>query len=261
MDRLPENRKEAFFYCYREHWRALLRLHVRTLLSFLPMLLVLFLKESKLMSLYLAMEEPAPDMVSALYRQMDTLYLLPEAVALTLYAVVAAGSARVLRQILWQDMASLGYEFGSGIRQNGPGFLGVSLFVLLYGFASQWVSAPLLSGLLNVFFWLAVLPVGIWMLLQTLYYRLKFKNKLLNSVIFAIRTLPATLGLLALTVLPFWLGFRFLPLLLVKYIVLPVLALIWVIPGRMLWMLYGSKLFDEWINKNFHPDFYRKGLL
>ena len=46
----------------------------------------------------------------------------------------------------------------------------------------------------------------------------------------------------------------------VKYIVLIVLDLFYIVPLTMCWMLYASHIFDKYINKEHYPQIYRKGM-
>ena len=81
-----------------------------------------------------------------------------------------------------------------------------------------------------------------------------------NSVILMIHSLPETLLLTAVSVLPFYFLSNISPLTLIKYFIILGLALLYIIPITMIWMLYASHIFDKFINKEHFPDYYRRGM-
>ena len=105
-----------------------------------------------------------------------------------------------------------------------------------------------------------ILPVTIWFLLQSIYYNLSVFASIKYAMLLYIKTLPVTLLLLVCTIVPFWLITNLISLLLVKYIVLIVLYLFYIVPLTMCWMLYASHIFDKYINKEHYPQIYRKGM-
>lgn len=57
-----------------------------------------------------------------------------------------------------------------------------------------------------------------------------------------------------------YLGLNLMPLLMVKYLLFIALAIFYVVPLTMCWMLYASHIFDQYINEKHYPSMYRKGM-
>ena len=104
-----------------------------------------------------------------------------------------------------------------------------------------------------------ILPAAVWVLLQNVYYKVSISGSIRNGVLCYLRSLPATLLLLLLTALPPFLVLSFVPVL-VRYPLLLLLAVFWVVPMTMVWLLYASHLFDRTINRETYPEICRRGL-
>ena len=259
-EHLPQTRRAALWGCYRDHFGCMLRLNMICLLLFLPMAVVLYLKESLLVNGYQALGEATAAQINSLYIQLHGWLGLPEAGAFLLFILLFSGVVRVIRQLLWDEPFSFAREFGIGLRQYAMGFLKAVLPAVVFWYVLKWAGTSLMAGILPVILFFAIIPVCVWMLLQTVYYQLRFPESLRNGIILYIRTLPATLLLTAATVLPFWIIFSVAPLELGKYIVLLTLAFVYVILITAVWLLYASHIFDQYINKERYPEIYRKGL-
>lgn len=259
-EHLPQTRRAALWGCYRNHFGCILRLNMICLLLFLPMAVVLYLKESLLVNGYQSLEEATAAQINNLYIQLHGWLGLPEAGAFLLFILLFSGVVRVIRQLLWDEPFSFGGEFGIGLRRCAMGFLTAVLPAVVFWYVLKWAGTSLMTGILSVILLFAIIPVCIWILLQTVYYQLRYVESLRNSVILYIRTLPVTLLLTAATILPFWIVFSFAPLELAKYIILLVLVFVYITPVTMVWLLYASHIFDQYINKEHYPEIYRKGL-
>lgn len=257
---LPETRKDVFWGCCRNHFGCILHLNLRCLLLFLPIVIVLYLKESVLVGAYQSLEGATAAEINELYVQLHGWFGLPEAGTFLLFIALFSGVVRVIRQMLWGEPFSFGVEIGIGLRRSAISFLTAALPAVVFWYVLKWIRTSVLTSVLSAILAFAMIPVSIWMLIQTVYYRLKYAESLRNGVILYIRTLPVTLLLTAATILPFWVAFRFAPLQLVKYIILLVLAFVYITPVTMVWLLYASHIFDQYINADHYPDIYRKGL-
>lgn len=259
-DYLPKTRKEVLHFCFRKHLGSILRLDLLSLLFFLPSLLALVVKESYYMGILQNMENPVTEDVFALGVHTNLIFGVFEAAALLLLLVLMAGATRVIRQLFWQEMYSFGSAFKDGIRYNTGRFLLVGLLLVVPAYVLNCLVPTVPTRLLYWGYLLIYLPICIWTLLQSVYYNQKLWPTVRNSVILMIHTLPETLLLTAVNVLPFYLLSNTAPLTLIKYSILLGLALLYIIPITMIWMLYANHIFDKFINKEHFPEYYHRGM-
>lgn len=176
------------------------------------------------------------------------------------FFLLFSGMARVIRQLLWQEPL-LGWKvFKEGVRQNGGRFVQAILMLALPKALLRCLTPSVAADFLQGFWAVILVPVGVWVLQQAVYYRLSFWDSLKNAGIYYIRFLPMTLFLLLATALPFWLLFRFVHMVLIKYFGLILLMLVYAAPMTMVWLLYASYIFDRSINREHYPRLYRKGM-
>lgn len=259
-DYLPKTRKEVLHFCFRKHLGSILRLDLLSLLAFLPILFALIFKESYYIGILQKLTDASTEDVLALGIQTNLIFGLLEALALLLFIFLLAGAVRVIRQLFWQEMYSFGSAFRDGIRYNTGRFLLVGLFLVLPAFVLNCLVSTVPTRLLYWAYLLIYLPICIWTLLQSAYYEQKLWPSVRNSVILMIHSLPETLLLTAVSVLPFYFLSNISPLTLIKYFIILGLALLYIIPITMIWMLYASHIFDKFINKEHFPDYYRRGM-
>ena len=257
---LPKTRKAMLRLCFRRHLGTILRLDLLSLLLFLPTVLVLAAKESYYAGILQNLKDPATEAVLAIGVHTNLLFGVFEALALLLFLVLLAGAVRVVRQLFWQEMYSFGSVFSDGIRRNTGRFLLVGLLIAFPGYVLNGLAATAVARMLYWVYLLVYLPICIWTLLQSVYYNQKLWPTIRNSAILLIRTLPETLLLTAVSVLPFYFLMNIAPLSLIKYYVLLGLALLYIIPITMIWMLYANHIFDKFINKDHFPEYYRRGM-
>lgn len=257
---LPRNRRSAFFQCLRQNRGVFFGLGVLCLMAFLPRLLLLFIKENYVLSLYQALEEPTDQMIVGLQIHANVLFGVFEAISFLILVTIGAGITRISRQLLWGEYTSFWMEFGKGLRENACHFLLLSIPVALLGWGLSCLEITIISVVLYALFFLIVLPIYAWSLLQTVYYQLPVGNTLKNAIAFYLAAPGKTIIMLCLSVTPVYILFNTAVLQLTKYVVLVILPVVsW---GMLLlgWQLIGSELFDTYINKEHHPEFYRKGL-
>ena len=116
-----------------------------------------------------------------------------------------------------------------------------------------------LLGLLSLLFLsIIIYPILLLVLSETMVYKSTIIECLKNGVIIYFRTLPITLSVAALVMLPSLIQFipsyfiRILAFLGMVILALPFLMLIW--------FLYSCNLFDKYININLFPELVKKGL-
>lgn len=252
----PHNRKQVFFDCYKVRFLLLFELGLLSLLFLLPLLILCLSEDSNLAVLY-SMAETDKELCAAIRR----LYSLVKIPGFAVFGVGVAGIIRLLRQLIWGEGIFFWEDFLLGVKQNGKVY---TLFFLFLGFANSGnvILSTMGFGIPEYVFLavclLLVLPVSIWMLLQTCVYDMKFVEKFRNALRFYILTFPKTLVLLILTLALLSLSLIQVPL--IKYIAILIAVLFLEIPLCMLWLLFACSAFDKYINEKAYPELMNRGM-
>ena len=257
---LPLTRKDMFFDCYKEQFPLILRVGLLCLLFLLPMLLVLFFRDMYIVGALKTLEEQTAEKIQEVYMSANVVFGAMEAVASVLFFVFFSGVAQILRQLCWGEPIFFGDDFKKGLKDNGWRFAVVGIVLSAVGYFVGLMSSSFLFFVVFVMYAAVFVPIGIWILLQSLYYRLSWAKAIKNAALYLVRTLPVTILLLACIALPFWLVMTFISLIGVRYLLLVLLAVFYVVPMALAWILYALQTFDECINKKSFPEMYRKGL-
>lgn len=257
---LPATRRQLFFDCYKEQFSLILRIGLVCLLMFVPIILVWLMRDAYLTNALSALDEQTTESVAAIYLSANAVFGLAELVAFTLFFALFSGVAQIVRQLCWSEPVFFREDFKKGIRENIGSFALVGgaislLKYLIYLMFDSDYFYVLLGFLFAVF-----VPIAAWILLQRLYYRLRLTQVIKNAVLYFINAFPQTLLLLVCTILPFWIVLSFVRLLILRYLLVVVLLLFYVVPIAMAWVLYACHTFDIWLNQRAHSEIYRKGL-
>jgi len=252
-DALPQNRRQQFSDCLREHTDTLLSVGFFLLLFSLP------LSVFRLMADVAASRMTDADAgVLAAFRQITAAAEIP---LWLIFAVGAAGAARVLRQMVWGEAVFFGHDFLRGIRQNAGPFLavfGISGVLQLLNVLTESMFPSVLGYIPAVIFWAILVPVGFYVLSQTVFYTNPFLRCVSNGFSLYIRTAPyvwlfvlaAAVPALTRLVPPLWL--RMLLDVCAGVLWLPLLA--------FAWLLYSASVFDRFVNPANFPQLVGKGL-
>lgn len=257
---LPLTRKDMFFDCYKEQFSLILRVGLLCLLFLLPMLLVLFFRDMYIIGALKTLEEQTAENIQQVYMSANVVFGAMEAVASVIFFVLFSGIAQVLKQLCWGEPIFFGDDFKNGLKDNGWRFTVVGIVLSTVGYFVGLMCSSSLFFVVFVMYAAVFVPIGIWILLQSLYYRLPWTKAIKNAALYLVRTLPVTILLLACITLPFWLVTTFVSLIAVRYMLLAILAVFYAVPVALAWILYALKTFDECINKKYFPEMYRKGL-
>jgi len=184
---------------------------------------------------------------------------VPLSLAVSLFFFLYAGVVRVVRQLVWREPIFFWDDLRNGWKHDACRFALTALFVCAARLAIGLLSGSVVTYLLWGVWVTILLPAALWSLLLTVYYRIGVIGGIRSGLLYHIRTLPVTLGLLLLTALPVFLTVTLAPPLL-RYPLLAVLALLWFVPLTMVWLLYACRLFDRTINRTQYPSVYRRGL-
>ena len=259
-ERLPQTRREAFFFYYRENLGTILNLGLRCAILLVPAIITLWLKESYFDSLLQGLSEVTAEGAASARNSTNALFGIIENIAMMLFVVFLSGTFQVIRQLLWKEILVFKVDYQKGIRRNGGRFLLAALPVGLVDAFLKWSVPSTPTFLLRAIWAVILLPVCAWFMLQTVYYQFRILEGFRNAVILYIRTWPVTLLLLAVTALPFYIGSIAGYLQILKYLALLIVAFVFVVPMTMVWMLYANEIFDKYINQENYPEYYRKGL-
>ena len=259
-DDLPQTKKELFFDCYKNQFWLIFKCGFICLIIALPVLLTMVMCDWYVISAIEGLEDKSAENVLAVTYFSNMTYGAFKAVLFTLFAVLFSGVARVMRQLLWNEPIFFGDDYKNGLKSDALRFCITALIIsaihYVLGLFNNSVVTYIIYGVFAAF----VIPVALWFLLQSIYYKIGVFASLKNALIYYIKTFPVTVLLTACSILPFWLVINFISLIIAKYIVLIILIVFYVIPLVMVWISYASKTFDKYVNKEHYPSIYRKGM-
>lgn len=259
-DDLPQTRKDVFFNCYKERFSVLFKLGLICLALIIPFVVVSLLKELYIASALDALQEQSEQNIASIYFGAELVFGGIKIVCYVIFAVFFSGITQILRQLFWDEPLFFGDDFKNGLKSNSLRF-GVTILILaVIDFLLNLYARNAFKYVLNGIFVSFIFPVAIWYMLQGIYYKAKTLTAIKSAEILYIKNIPATLILVICTILPFWLVESFISFLIVRYIILFVLALFYVVPLTMCWMLYACHTFDKLVNKEQNPEIYRKGM-
>lgn len=259
-DDLPQTKKELFFDCYKNQFWLIFKCGLICLTILLPVLLTMIMSDGYVISAIEALENKSVENIMAVMYSANMIYGALKAVFFTLFAVLYSGVVRIIRQLLWNEPIFFGDDYKNGIKNDALRF-GVTAFIIsavnyALGLFNNSVVTYIIYGVFTAF----IIPIAVWFLLQSIYYKIGVFACLKNAIIYYIKSFPVTVLLTACLFLPFWAVINFISIILVKYIVLILLLVFYAIPLTMIWIAYASKIFDKFVNKEHYPSIYRKGM-
>ena len=260
---LPRSRREQFLDCFKMNYLTLLKCGLMLLLFFAPLLAFSVFMDFYYVSL---MSHAAEEV-----KQTEMIFLLIYSgglIVLSILAIVGlSGIIRVLRNLIWGEGIFFKDDFVDGIKENAPKNI---VFYLIFGVFFElafFVFCIFRENIIALFgiilFALVFLPIYFWIMLLNNTYNSKWGGLLRNGLFFFVKSIGwSMLGILvfllpsALELLLFA-SFGFVWL---KYVIL-VLIIVFVYPIIVLiTILYSTAKFDEYINKDYYPDYFLRGL-
>ena len=255
---MPETRRQVFVECYTEQFSTILQLGFTAFIMTLPVLSAILWRDSSI--LRAATQDDTHEQLIELYKAANFKFGAIIAVAISLSFGLFSGVIRVLRQLVWREPIFYKEDMRIGWTNDLGSFFLISFFAAATSYLLDQLSASILTYMMWGFYVVVILPVMIWMLLQTVYYRVGTLACIRNAVRYYLRTVPQTLLLLLCSALPFWIVLTLIPYSFVKYLVLILLVYFYVIPMMMVWLLYACYIFDDMTNATQYPQIYRRGL-
>ena len=260
-DSLPINRESQFKYLLKYRWKSLLILGGILILFAIPLFASLFIRDLKAISIVTTSEDNNELSTLLINDLFYSVFIIPSFV---IFFIGLAGIYRIVRNYIWGEGVILKLDFFIGIKQNWKHFLlSGLLFILLYYavyLASIFISIPFVRYLPLAFVLLFIHPVILVHLNLTVIYKNTYLMQFKNAFILYLKKVYIYLPLFILLIVVPSLFMIFSIPLLVKYVVLFIFIYLF-IPFYILGIsVYSMHVFDENINKENHPDLYKKGL-
>ena len=257
---LPGDRKALFWDCIHVQFPVILRISLLCAVFMIPYLVAVMVGDSVVYNANYAAESLPQSEVEGLLRGAQLISSGLKVIALALFFIPFSGIVQIVRQLLWQEPLFLWDDFKNGVKNNAITFMLTAFTVALPEFVLSWNQSLDVMNILKGICAVSIVPIGGWIIVQAVYYRLSIFDSLRNSIVFYVKAFPATLLLEVLLIVPFYLVETFVMHLMVRYLLILISAIILIVPLTMVSVLYANNLFDLHINKEHYPQLYRKGL-
>ncbi|HCY51210.1 MAG TPA: hypothetical protein DHU65_00710 [Clostridiales bacterium] len=265
---LPHSRRDVFRDVLKNRWKDLLKLGALLLLFSLPLLVFGAVGEINAANIYAEYKNGAisAETCASEVAASNGAFALIKIIGYIIFSVGIAGSARVLRQIIWDEPLFFFEDFKDGIKIYGGQF---ALAMFLYGLCAY--TAVFFSSATNGILYAIALGLGVFILLPAMFFWLsertvyasRIGENIRNGFMFYVRTLFKSIGMLLLAFLPFTLEYvlEFFGLynFIFKYSYLLICTFLFLPLGIMLWLLYTYSVFDKYINAELFPEILHKG--
>ena len=256
---LPVNRRQMFFDCIKQRFDIIFKCGLILLIFILPLLIVDYWGNLAYADLVSDTEASDVAGTAAAMQQIISLIKIP------CYVILGIGFSaisRILRQLVWAEHIFFFEHLKLGVRQNCKSFL---VIFLIYGilnaintFVSTTFAESFFSGIPPAISLLIFIPVGIYMLSQSIIYNVTFGKSFKNGLTLYLKTAPFVWIFVAL-IFAFSLT-NGIGILLVKIPVHLVIILFVVPMFSIAWILYSFHVFDKYVNPENHPEIIGKGL-
>ena len=267
-DNLPHSRRDVFRDVLKNRWKDLLKVGALLLLFSLPLLVFGAVGEINAANIYAGYKNGAisAETYASEVAASNGAFALIKIIGYIIFSLGIAGSARVLRQIIWDEPLFFSEDFRDGIKIYGGQF---ALAMFLYGLCAY--TAVFFSSAANGILYAIALGLGVFILLPAMFFwlseRTVYANRIgeniRNGFMFYVRTLFKSIGMLLLAFLPFILEYvlEFFGLynFIFKHSYLLICMFLFLPLGIMLWLLYTYSVFDKYINAELFPEILHKG--
>lgn len=255
---LPKTRKELFFDRILHRYNVLFKLGLLMLLFTIPLLLSIVLKDT--IKLSLVSDDGYIDNDSNY--SINIIFSFVDIITFAILSIGLAGSFRIIRLYIWDEIIFLKEDFIKGIKNNAKSFIGFSILVSLINILvnlSINIDAPNFTRYLPFgIFIVLILPIVFISLSFNNVYNVTFFQSIKNSTYLFIKQL--------FIILPFYLLvclnglIYFIPYLLFKYLVIFLFTIFLTPIIIFIWNLCMFYVFDKYINIDQYKNIYKKGL-
>lgn len=262
---LPHNRKEVFFDCLKMRFGTVICIGLLLLASSLPLLCIGIFKDVVTSNIYarFVANEITEIQAEAYLNSLDVFAAILSVVGWVAFSLGLAGAVRIIRQLIWGEPVFFWSDFSQGIKQNAGKYVAIFAIVAVVNLISviciRWLNnVPIVNYIPLVVLIVIVFPIGFYVLAQSAVYDVKFGKSIANGIAFFGKTIWQTLCF-ALIAIAFGL-LRFIPAIIVKYVVIVVCETILLPMYVMAGMLFCCSVFDKYLNANAYPELYDKGV-
>ena len=258
---LPNNRKNQVKHIIKFRWKAFMLLGGVLSLFALPLLASFLIKDLKAISIVTTSGENADLNTLIINDIFYSVFIVPSSV---MFFIGLSGIFRIIRNYLWGEGVIFGSDFFIGIKQNWKhftinGFIFSALFYGLY-LSVVYIDVPFIKYLPLAFCLLFIYPTILVHMNLTVIYKNNYFTQFKNAFILYVKKFYIYFPLfLLLIAIPLVFLFLQIPLI-VKYIVLFVFIYLFITFYFLIFNAFSMSVFDENINKERHPELYKKGL-
>jgi len=259
---LPKNRKQVFCDCYKTRFWLIFKIGLTLLLFSLPSIIGIFvfdLINISINSMYKEAELQRALLMNDLFKVL--------AFGVLFFAVLVGLAAvlRIIRQFVWGEGIYYKDDFVQGVKNNYKYMAISSLIMVIIYFGTMAVFNLFIGSFIAwvalILFVLIILPIYVWMILLINTYSSSFEEYFKNALFFYIKNIFVSILLCVGLILPSLTVLLTYPSLLsLKYILIFILVLLYYPALLMIWVLVSNATFDKYLNKDFYPDYYRKGM-
>ena len=263
---LPHTRRQIFLDLLKNQKRQMVSLSMLLFVFLLPVVVDILIFNSFIIGIPVTDEHYGSTVFSLIF------YMMIIAIPCSMIGFVGlSGLAHVCKNIAWQNPVLYGPEFFVGIKKNWKQSLvfglvwGISLFLLVIGCLfmvrtqpsseQPWVQSIGIGLCIVQFIVLSI--ICIYTLTYGCYYQNTIWQVFRNSFVFFVAKFFKNLGLFVLTI-GLVVGLMFVDFIaqIVIIIVIAFLSSFMMIA----WTLLSHEAFDQYINKDNYPQYYKKGL-
>lgn len=263
---LPHTRTRIFLDLIKTQKRQMISLSMLLFVFLLPLVVDILIFNMYIISVPLDVENYSAIVFSLVF------YMMLIAIPCVMAGFIGlSGLAHVCKIIAWQEPVLSGPEFFSGIKKNFKHALlfgliwGISLFVLVIGVLfmlrtraiveQSWLNGVGIGVCIVQFIVLSI--VCIYSLTYGCYYTNTFRQVFRNSFVFFVAKFFKNLLMFALTT-GLVVGLMFVDFI-AQIVIIIVIAFL---SSYMMiaWTLLSHEGFDQYINKENYPNYYKKGL-
>lgn len=266
---LPHTRKQVFLDLLKHQKRQLVSLSMLTFVFLMPLAVDIILFNQMILGASMSGKDPV--LISSTVFSL-IIYMMIIAIPCVMVGFVGLGGlAHVCKNIVWQEGLIVGPDFFKGIKKNWKHSLiigliwGLSLFLFVAGSfflarAEQGSTTPWVLGIgigLCVVQFIVLSIVCVYSLTYTCYYENKLRQVLKNSFIFLAAKFFKNI-LLFIFSTGLMVGLMFVDF--IAQIVVFAFLVFFIAYFMIAWTLLSHEAFDQYINKDNYPSYYKKGL-
>lgn len=262
----PFDRKEAFINIFKSEFNILVKTSIATFVFALPTIAVILWCAAEMILLGEITSDNALELYSIQARM--NIWLIP---SVAFFSVGAAGSFYIVRRLVWGEDISFLNNFFHGIKNNALQSVisGVLVTALMGGIGYAVNLFSLKTSLGSAHWMILIIQIAIYffliMLLLFQYciiavYSDTMGRIIKNSIAFTLCSLPKSVAMLILIVLPIILLLIFGNVYWIYLLITVLMGIVGFGYAILIFTLHAHSVFDKYINKANFSHIYKKGL-